>query len=569
MLKIGDPLNSPRKGAWPHGALRSLVGGASKLFLTRRGKGRSPIMLFFFSLIGFSFFIPWHSFPDPDAFYHAHLAKLIWQDGPIHIFPWLNLTTLGTSFADHHFLFHVFESLFVAWIGEMMGARVVAILLCAALMSICLLCLRWLGIRYVKAWSVLLMCTSPLLFRLLLMKATPLALMWFIVGLTAAWKRKSWLVVLIAALFALSHGGWVFLVGSIGLLMTGDVLFRRIVDEQPWRLAFQSSLWRESLAGIAGAIIGIIVHPNFPQNISFLWVQIVKIGLGTPYAHVVLGSEWLPLSVTSLLARFAPWWMLILLSGYGLVVARREPLERNVARALIAFSFPLAACIALTFKSQRNVEYLAMALFLWVPWLWMLIEPKKLFITLVKQDSSSTSSEPELVEGRLRGNDTRRSVGMTILFVCVFMFPILRGLVSTWQDLHTPSFPNDAYQASMTAVSERASPGDRVFHSDWDEFPVLFRLDDRLRYVAGLDPTFLYEASSTLSDAYRNLTWGQTTTTPELAWDLIHHQLHARFVFFDKKKNHEQLLQIIKSDSRYQLLQDASDSVTFEVKNTF
>ncbi|MBU1630137.1 hypothetical protein KKD88_03620, partial [Patescibacteria group bacterium] len=132
--------------------------------------------------------------------------------------------------------------------------------------------------------------------------------------------------------------------------------------------------------------------------------------------------------------------------------------------------------------------------------------------------------------------------------------------------LHKDLYPDAVFSTAMQAVSLRAQEGDRVFHSDWDEFPMLFNLDDRLRYVAGLDPTFLYEASSTLSDAYRDVTWGKATTTKEQAWELIHDRLNARFVFI-AKSDHQKLLDLIKSDERYNLLAETDDSAAFEITN--
>ena len=131
-------------------------------------------------------------------------------------------------------------------------------------------------------------------------------------------------------------------------------------------------------------------------------------------------------------------------------------------------------------------------------------------------------------------------------------------------DAAFPGYPDSSFVAAMASVSERANSGDRVFHSDWDEFPVLWNIDDRLKYVAGLDPTFLYQASSTLSDAYRDLTWGATTPTKEQAWEFINDKIGARFVFI-AKSDHEQLLDFIKSDERYKPLIETEDAAMFEV----
>ena len=140
-----------------------------------------------------------------------------------------------------------------------------------------------------------------------------------------------------------------------------------------------------------------------------------------------------------------------------------------------------------------------------------------------------------------------------------------RSLLKTYASLHPPLYADDVYQDVMTPIMNLAHPGERVFHSDWDEFPILFRLDDRLKYVAGLDPTFLYEASSTLSDAYREVTWGRVPPTPDQVWELVHGRLQARFLFI-AKTDHRALFEVVRADGRYRLLAESSEAATFVVK---
>ncbi len=494
--------------------------------------------------------IPWHSFSDPDAFYHAHMAYLLLHHGPIRSFPWLDLTTLGTAFADHHFLFHVFEAPFVAIFGWANGARLTAVALGGLFLSLTYACLRWLGIRHPWFWVCVLALTEPLLFRISLAKASPLALTLFVCGLSAAWKRRPVLVGVVALLFALSHGGWLFLVGSLFLISIGDVIYSRYLENASWRVAIRSSLWRECLAAVGGVVLGTIIHPNFPQNISFLWVQIVKIGLETPYAHVILGREWLPMDPSKLLVSFS-FWFALLLGGLGaLLIASRKMFDPRSARAAIAFAIPVAACVALTFKSQRNGEYLAPAFLLWIPWLWMMVDGDHLMSVL-----------RVLLARSWRAKRMYAILGIMIVALAS------KNILDVYQSLRLHAYPDTIYSEAMKPVSERAMTGDRVFHSDWDEFPMLFNIDDRLKYVAGLDPTFLYEASSTLSDAYREVTWGKTTTTKAQAWDLIHDRLQAQFVFIDKR-DHARLLEVIKSDERYSLLADTKEAATFMVSTS-
>jgi len=514
------------------------------------GLWRSPILatiaVFFLGIAYYCLMTPWASFLDPDAFYHAHASLLLWQHGPLMAFPWLDLTSLGTAYADQHFLFHAVEAPFVAWLGWAMGSRVTGILLAALFLAATYSCFRWIGVAYAALWTVLLAATYPLIIRIMLFKATPLAITLFVVGLAAAWKRRPVFAFAVGVLFALSHGGWAYLLGSVVLLCAGDVAFCRIVEDAAWRKAFRASPWKELLAVAAGIAIGTIAHPNFPTNLSFLWTQVVTIGLGTPYDHVLMGSEWLPTGPGALIASFALWLIALIVGLAGLLFAPKKPMDRTRMAASVAFGLPVAVLVALTLKSRRNAEYLAPALALWIPWIWSMVDPKALWTAFTDGWSAF-----------------RRGAMVGILAVALLAV-FGKNLWDGYADLHTLGYRDDAYRGAMAPVSALADPGDRVFHSDWDEFPLLWNIDDRLRYVSGMDPTFLYVASSTLSDAYKNLTWGQTTSTKDQAWDLIDGRLQARFVFVEKR-DHPKLLDLIKSDDRYAPLAETDDAATFEV----
>ncbi len=528
---------------------------------------------FLLSLLYFSILLPWDRFLDPDAFYHAHLSYLLWQSGPLHAFPWLDLTTLGRTWTDHHFLFHHIEAPFIAALGWATGARVTTVFLSALFISIFAVCLRSLGIKKPWPWVVLLAATSPLIIRLLLAKATPLALIFFVLGLLAVWRRRPLASFCIAALAALSHGGGVYLLVASAILCFGDAVHRRIVDGESVRGSILKTPWREGMAVAVGIAFGLILHPNFPDNLSFLWTQIVTIGVSTPFQHVMLGQEWQPSDMSSFFSSFALWWIAALVGIAGIFIAPKRPLDRNNARAITSFALLVAAFVALTIKSTRNAEYLAPVIAIWVALIWEIVDVKELWGFFCYPDrrgglvppSPYFESACSLRAGQAIRAGQARPYSIYILTILLSIL-FLKGPIAAYTSLHSTGYPDASFAAAMAPVSALANPGDRVFHSDWDEFPILWNLDDRLKYVAGLDPTFLYKASSTLSDDYRDLTWGATTPTKEQAWGFINDKIGARFVFI-AKSDHEKLLDFIKSDERYSPLIETEDAATFEIRS--
>ncbi len=525
-------------------------------------------LVFVGSLFWLSVLIPWNGFTDPDAFYHAKISELIWRLGPLAAFPWLDLTQFSRDFADLHLGFHFLAAPFIGIFGKFFGLRLVSVFLGACFFTLFFFCLRSLKIRWALFWTALLLITQPFLVRILLGKASPLALIWFMAGLMAAWKRKPWLAAIIGFCFAFSHGGWMFLVGSIALLSFGDILYDRIVQNLSWKKCLKKSLWPEILAVLVGALVAWVIHPNFPNTFLLGFTQIISIGLGTPH-NLLIGTEWLPSSVLEIIVSFAPWIIACILGLAGVALAPKKPGDEKYMRLIASFGFVLAAFFALVLKSRRNVEYLAPVLAFWCASLWSLVEVRDFWQSLkcsITNFGKSISKKSHTVSFVIPITGMTR-VKLAICFsAIIFMILLGRQVYETWTAFHPVSYPDNVYAKTMNAISVRANDRDRIFHSSWDEFPVLFALDDRLRYVSGLDPTFLHVASSSLSNRVREVTWPMTTSTVWEAWSLIHDELRSRFVFISKK-NHEKFFQLIKSDARYVSLADQEDSAAFMVQD--
>lgn len=504
------------------------------------------LAIFAVSAAWFALFIPWNGFADPDAFYHAKASWLVWQHGPIMAAPWLDLTLLGEHFADLHFFFHVIVAPFTAVFGMFNGLRFATVGLSALFVASFFLCVRWLRLRWPLIWAGVLLLSGGLVFRLLLGKATPLALIWFVFGLASAWKRQPWLVALAAFGFALSHGGWPYLACAIPLLWIGDALYSKLVENKPLTRSFSRSLWLESAAGFLGGCIGLLVHPNYPGIMRMAWTQIVTIGLSTPFQHVNLGNEWLPTDLPTFLSFIALFLIIALLGLAGLLFAAVRPLDHQRARFFSAMTWVLAAFVALTLKSQRNVEYLVPVFVLWCAGLWSLVDLQRF------HEKSFPLSKREL-----------RGWILPVVSVCLAAV-IGKQMISTWQKMNPPRFSDSTYQATMAEITDRATTSERVFHTSWDEFPMLFAADDRLRYISGLDPTFLYVASSTLSDAVQDVTITTSSTTMDDIWTLVHDRVRARFIFVSKE-HHQNFLDIVRKDTRFVQIADHPDSAAFMV----
>jgi hypothetical protein len=489
---------------------------------------------FFLGSAWFSLFQIWGSFPDPDAFYHAKIASLMLEQGLLLSFPWLDLTVLHPGFNDQHLLFHYFLMPFVKWFGVLPGAQIAAVVAGGLFTMLALWVIERLSIRHAWFWMIVMVAMPPMMTRLSLGKASPFAIGLFLLGILA-WKKNTrvW-AFLIGAIYALTHGGWPLLVGAQIVLSIGVWVYARFVDEERvWPDA------RIAFATLGGGLLGSFIHPNFPETIPYLWVQIFQIGVATPIGRVIMGTEWYPYAPMELLMHLSLLMLIGCIAVIGFVRARKSQLDAAQATFTIGLGLLAAIFLALSFKSARFVEYLVPVSVLWFASLFQQIDEIQLIASLRKLFRY-----------------------LPHIFVVAMLFIVGKGAIATRQQLRASAKSFTRFEKSMQIVSDELKPGERLFHSDWGQFPLLWNKNDSLRYVAGLDPVFLLQASSTLSDAYTDLTLGKNTST---AFEVISGLFDSRMVLVERKPG-QKLEEILRNDVRFQQVYADEEAAIFRLK---
>lgn len=494
---------------------------------------RFPAALFLGSA-WFSLFQIWGSFPDPDAFYHAKIASLMLERGPLLSFPWLDLTVLHPGFNDQHLLFHYFLMPFVERFGVLPGGQIAAVAAGGLFTLVAFLVVEKLSIRHAWFWTMVIAVLPPMMTRLSLGKASPFAIGLFLLGVLA-WKKNArvW-AFLIGVVYALTHGGWPLLIGAQIVLSMGTWVYARLVDEV--RISPNIHI---AVATLGGGLLGTFIHPNFPETLPYLWVQIFQIGVATPIGRVIMGTEWYPYAPMELLMHLSLLVLIGCLTVLGFIRARRQQLDAVHASFTIGCGLLVAIFLALTFKSARFVEYLAPVSVLWLASLFQQIDFPK-FIASLRQSFRY----------------------LPHIFFVMMLFLVGKGAIATRAQLESSAKSFTRFERSIKVVTQELTPGERLFHSDWAQFPLLWNQSDTLRYVAGLDPVFLLQASSTLSDAYTDLTLGKNTTT---AFEVISGLFDSRMVLVERKPG-QKLEEILGNDARFQQVYADEEAVIFRLK---
>lgn len=450
-------------------------------------------------------------------------------------FEWLDLTTLGTHFVNQHFLFHVALVPFVWLFGPLGGNQIASVLFASLCVTLCYWLLRKFEVLWPETWAAVILFTPPLMVRLSLGKASPLAIGLFLIGLVGIQKRWGYWLILIGFVYALTHAGWPLLVAAACFLVLVEVVFDRWVFGKWGRASFKQIGFL-----VIGIVIGCLLHPNRKEMLTFLWTQVFQVGVATPYDRVIMGSEWYGYAPFDLFRGLSLLLIGALVVGYGLAFARVKQIDRESVLRVLSWASLAGILCVLTLKSARFVEYLVPLAVFVLAFASQLIHREKFKQELLKQK--------------------RWVIGLCGILI---LLSIGRGVWGVHEELWKTRKPFNRFSEAVAAMRRVTPAGERIFHSDWAHFPLLFSQAREFSYIAGLDPTFLLSSSSELSDAYTDVTLGKNTTT---AYETILDSFGAKTVFVEKRDSSKTFQEILQSDARFHFVFENEEAMVFRIR---
>lgn len=518
----------------------------------------APMALF---LVSFAIFLSFQlipNIPDPDSFYHIKMAQMIRDGGIVKDFPWLSdFTVLGDVYADQHFLYHVFLIPFITWLPPFVGAKLATALLASGAVLAVYFLYRMLSIRWIWGWMAVLLVTNPFTFRMGLIKAPSLSILFLFLGMALCVRRNSWGLLGLAALYVWTYGGFPVLLVVTGILTTVSAVgtWRRGAKQRLSLSRRLVHLWqndvRLALSCAGGMIIGLILNPYFPQNVKFYWAQTVQIALVNYQSKVGVGGEWYPYGFMELVSNTVFVSIAAVVAILLFFIYLRKQRSHTIAFFILAILF-----FALTLKSRRYVEY-------------------EVPITLTFAASAITDALRGI---RLRPYFEfaqaffwrRLLLGMLVVMYLAITVPtiIVRDIVSERKSFEGGQKVG-TFRDAMKWLREYhpahylGTPRPIVFHSDWDEFPILFYYNGGARYISGLDPTFMY-----LRDPQKTEEWAEITTGVYRGdvFQAIQNDFHASYVFV--AADHEAMAKLIRQYPQFVLRYQDDEALIFEVEYT-
>lgn len=481
-------------------------------------------LLFFGGMAFVQFATP--DLPDNDGYYHIKLASLMRTESLKPEFPWLPLSILNENeFYDHHFLFHV--ALMPFTFGDLrLGAKWAAV----TFASLAFLSVWYLFYRQRIPWGwlwalALLGISDAFLYRMSITRAQSLSLAVLVLGLAWMLEGKYWHLGFLAFFY-------VWLYDAFPLLLILALLHVFAIAMIERRLEYRPMLF----IGI-GIVLGLLINPYFPDNIIFSFRHMLPKLTGA--TSVSVGNEWYPYDTGQLLKNSLP--ALIAFGGGMLALgltSRKMDVRTGVALlAMLLFGLML-------FQARRFIEYfppfaLIFATFAWAP---LIPDPQLVPVP---------SARPTL-QALLRGNFP------AILLAGMVVASGFKSLPATQNSLRN-SKPYSLYAGASVWLAENTSAGERVFQTDWDDFPRLFYYNTHNTYLAGLDPTYMQLYNRELYDLWVLITRGEIKQPSQF----IANHFHSQYVHSDLK--HGKFIRNAEQDPGLHEVYRDDQAVVFEV----
>lgn len=492
-------------------------------------------MIFFSSMALIQFATP--DMPDNDGFYHIKMAWLMRTEGLKPDFQWLPLTILNAEeFYDHHFLYHV--ALIPFTFGDLrIGAKWSAVVF-SALSFLCIwLLLYRQKIPLAWMWSLLLLAISEaFLYRMSITRAQSLSLAMLALGFMWMLENKYKHLAVLSFFYVWTYNAFPLMPALAFLYCMSIFIIEHKVVIKP---ILYSSI---------GVLAGLIINPYFPDNLVFTYHHFLPKLLDATSVRV--GNEWYPYQTETLLNNSTIALLLFVSATFGVGLTNRKMDVRTTASFLFALLFGF-----MLFKSRRFIEYfppfaLIFAAFAWAP----VFRKEYQLLTwssILNKNSNMVSSQPSITKF------LQTNIPLFVLAI-LFIFGITQSIPTT-QNQIAKSKPYNLYQNSSIWLQENTPVGERIFHTDWDDFPRLFFYNTHNTYIIGLDPTYMQFYNEELYKTWVSITRGEVEEPSRI----ILEKFSAKYIHTDL--GHQGFLQQAKKDKNLIEVYRDDQAVIFEI----
>lgn len=415
-----------------------------------------------------------------------------------------------------------------------MGAKWASVLFA----SLAFLSIWWLlhnqRVPYAALWAFALLAVSEaFLYRMSMPRVQSLSLAFLALGLNFLLVKRYKVLAPLSFLYVWLYDGYILIIIMSGLHVGIVWIIERRFNIRPLVYA------------VLGVGLGLIINPYFPHNIIFSFRHLLPKVFGPEEVRV--GSEWYPYTTTQLLSN-SPLALLAFVSGTLAIGLRGKRMD---VRTGLAFLLTITFALML-FQSRRFIEYFpAFAL------IFAAFALSPFFDRNIILASDSIPDKDLPIFKRLKNYPLKLwlPVSSLVLLLVLGVFFSIRGVI---EDLEG-SKPHQRYAGASSWLVSNTIQGERIFQTDWDDFPRLFFYNTWNTYLVGLDPTYLQIKDNELFELWVDITKGRQEKPAET----IVESFAAQYILSDLA--HDAFINQAEADPRIREVYRDEEAVIFQI----
>lgn len=420
-------------------------------------------------------------FLNTESFYHAKLIESAENWLSLDNFSWFQPTNYATEFVDSNWLYHILLSVLVGVLPTFLVIKIVGALL-SSLLAL-----------YIYYWLVKHKAFLPVVFVLLLFSSQ-----YFILSINKLGAQSLTLLVLLLGLeFVVNYKYWqLCLISIMASLLTGQFLFLFVMALM-WLLVeifynkYRQDIFREKLSGAGdwfmkkiglhsgvgkrkwlmlisccfGLLIGLMVHPYWPESLSFYNQQALS-GMG----QVTFSGFYS--EMVSLIMSAKVIFLTLLISIISLIFLRRTITKITTFLLALAFVFIIISALG-----GRGIEFTYLIIIL--------------ASSILLRDCYGNIDILSLWNSHKKNRHIARFIIIATMIIIAFL-----PLYSHYYISKSNKYPLDYMQGAGNWLYYHTPDNSLVINSDNEDWAPLFYYNDNNKYWWGLEsPANVYESN--------------------------------------------------------------------------
>lgn len=414
------------------------------------------------------------------------------------------------SWVNTSWLFHFLLSPFT-----LIKDLVIAEKLTAILFSIVIfLTINYILVKYncklSWVWALLaLLGSGDFIYRLLLLRPYLLSIILLLLFTYYISRNSYRLGGLIAVLYGLSYAAAPLVLIVLAVFVVIDFLMKNSIK-----------ILNISIV-IGGLLIGLILNPEFPQNISHIFIKIIPVLFFTK-TDFSLGTELFPYKVNNLIYNNLLILTIWLVALWEFLKNKHWSRNNHEIKQTIGFiTLSVLFFLLVLFGGRRFIEY-------WVPF------------ALI---STALVAQPFLVKFNFKGfKETFICYKHFRFALVVFLFAMITPIYLNIRIVYghaIQSKPTKLFYPVGEWLLKHEMNKQIIFNTQWDNFYMLYFWNARDQYVIGFDPTSLF-----IDDSDKYFHWSRISADEvnnfqdsHKFWEIISNVFNANYLVIENERN--------------------------------